>query len=401
MFLEIILIMLLGIVCGCITGLIPGLHVNMIAALLLGLILQYSFNIEFIFLATFIVSLGITHTFISFIPSLFLGVPTPDTVVSMLPGHQLVSQGRGYEALQLCAIGSLGGVLILGIIYIIAYFFVVQLYEQFYSHIGKLLLVLVLYLIYKEEDINSRFWATIIVILSGGFGLIVLNSLYISNPLFLIFTGMFGTAALLVALFEKTQLVEQKEEYVNVFRKDFVFGIGVGSFVAMICSIAPGIGNAQAGTIAMNILRKLQSELMIVVLSSINTVNFGLSILTLYLIERARNGTIIIFQELSYTLTLEAVIILFIVMICVGFIAYDLVFILGKSVITLVEKIPTSLLNISIAFLLTLVVILVSNMSEVMAYFAAVCLGILCLQVGVRRVHLMSVLLIPIIIFLW
>ncbi|MCH8519926.1 MAG: tripartite tricarboxylate transporter permease [Nanoarchaeota archaeon] len=401
MILEIIVVMFIGILCGCITGLIPGLHVNMIAALLLGLILQYSFEIEFIYLAVFIVSLGITHTFISFIPSLFLGVPTPDTVVSMLPGHQLVSQGRGYEALQLCALGSLGGLLMLSGIYVLAYFFITSIYESVYEHIGKILLILVLYLIYKEEDTNSRFWAFVIVILSGGFGLIVLNSMYVSNPLFLIFTGMFGTAALLVALIEKTQLVEQKEEYVNIFRKEYIFGLSVGGVVAMLCSIAPGIGNAQAGTIAMNFLRKVQSELMIVVLSSINTVNFGLSILTLYLIERARNGTIIIFQELSYTLNLEIVIILCIVMICVGFIAYDLVFVLGKSVITLVEKIPTATLNITIATLLTGVVILISNVSEIMTYFASICLGILCLQVGVRRVHLMSVLLIPIIIFLW
>ena len=401
MLLEIVAIMLLGIICGCITGLVPGLHVNMIAALLLTLLLQNTLEIEFIYIAVFVVALGITHTFINFIPSLFLGVPTPDTVVSMLPGHQLVSQGRGYEALYLCALGSLGGVFMLGIIYILAYFFIISLYERLYEHIGKILLALLIYIIYKEEDLNSRFWALMIVILSGGFGLIVLNSVYIQNPLFLVFTGMFGTATLLIALIQKSQMVEQSTNLTSKFSWNYVPGVVLGSIVAMFASIAPGVGNAQAGTIVMNIMRRAQSELMLVVLSAINTVNFGLSILTLYLIERARNGTIIIFQELGFILTLEIVLILFVVMICVGFIAYDLVFILGRGVISIVERISTTKLNLVMIIALTSVVAVLSNLSEILAYLGAVCLGVLCVLVGARRVHLMAVLLVPIIVFLW
>ncbi|MFP4402321.1 MAG: tripartite tricarboxylate transporter permease [Candidatus Nanoarchaeia archaeon] len=401
MLFEIVLWMILGIVAGCITGLVPGLHVNMIAALLLSLFLQYSLNIELVFIGVFIIALGITHTFVSFIPTLFLGVPTPDTVVSMLPSHQLVNEGRGYEALQLCAWGSLGGVMILGLIYTIAYFFILPFYEQFSEHIGKVLLIVLIYMILGEEELNAKFWAIIIVLLSGGFGLITLNSLYVQNPLFLIFTGMFGTATLLIALLQDTQFVMQDTSKTINFQPSYLIGIVLGSVSAMLCSISPGLGNAQAGTIAVSVLRRAKAEMMIVVLSTINTVNFGLSVLTLYVLDRARNGAIMVFQELELQITLEMMFIFFIVIIIVGLIAYDATLFLGKYVISFAEHVSTQKLNLIIASLLTLVVMLISNLSEVLTYFAATALGILCVQVGVRRVHLMAVLLVPIIVALW
>lgn len=401
MLLEIIGAMILGIIAGSITGLIPGLHVNMIAALILTLLLQYTFDVEMILIGVFIVALGITHTFISFIPSLFLGVPTPDTVVSMLPGHELVSQGRGFEALKLTAWGSLGGVLLLGVFYILAYLFILPYYEQFSSYIGKFLLAVLIYIILKEDSLNAKFWAIIIVLLSGGFGLIVLNSIHIQNPLFLVFTGMFGTATLLIALIQQSEFTPQDIDIVTPFKISYLGGIFLGGVSAMLCSIAPGLGNAQAGTIVMNIMRKVNAQMMIVVLSAINTVNFGLSILTLYVLERARNGAIIIFQQLEFTITLQVLILLFIIMILTGLIAYDLVFVLGKRVIGFVEYISTAKLNASIAFILTFIIALISNWSEFLAYIASICLGVLCVQVGVRRVHLMAVLLVPIIILLW
>ena len=143
--------MFLGIFCGIITGLIPGIHINMVATTIFLFIVQGTFQIDTVFLAIFIVSVGITHTFIDFIPSLFLGVPSEDTVVSMLPGHQLVNQGRGFEALHLCAFGSFGGVFLLIGIFIFAYYILLPMYEIIFEHIGKLLFGVMIYLIIKEE----------------------------------------------------------------------------------------------------------------------------------------------------------------------------------------------------------------------------------------------------------
>ena len=401
MILEIILALILGIFFGVITGLIPGIHINFVATIIFGLIINQTLNIDIIYIAIFIISIGITHSFIDFIPSLFLGVPSSDTVVSMLPGHQLVNEKRGFEALQLCAWGSLGGIWCLMIIFVLAYYFILPLYDSIAQYIGRFLLVVLVYLIIKEETKNSIFWAIIIVLLSGGFGLIVLNSIHISNSLFLLFTGMFGTAALILSFLEKSSIPKQEVDVEVPFKRQYILGIFLGGVSAMLCSISPGLGNAQAGTLAMTFLRKVQADMMLVVLSAINTINFGLSLLTLYVLSKARNGAILILKNLDFSFNLNFLFLIIIVMIIVSIIAYELVFIIGKQVIDLVNSINMQYVNGTLIIFLSSFVFFTSNLSEIMVYLGAIALGILCVQVGVRRVHLMSVLLVPIIVVLW
>lgn len=402
MFFEISLAILFGLLCGIFTGLIPGIHINLVASFVFMIVLQYSIEINLFYIAVFIVTLGITHSFIDFIPSLFLGVPSADTVVSMLPGHQLVQEGKGFEALHLTAWGSLGGILILFIIYLFAYYFIYPYYESISQHIGKILLFVIMYLIFFEEDSNSKFWALIIVLLSGGFGMIVLNSLYVQNPLFLIFTGMFGTATLLVSLLDSNSIIpnQNTDESNFSFNKNYLGAIGLGGVSAMICSILPGIGNAQAGTLAITFFRGVTAKTMIVILSSINTINFGLSLLTLYVIDRARNGAILILKQLQFQIELIHLLILFIIILGVSTIAYSLTLTIGKQVINITNNINMQVVNFVLIVVLTSIVIFFSNINGFLAYIIATALGMLCVQVKVKRVHLMSVLLIPIIIAL-
>ena len=103
---EILFPLILGILAGTITGLIPGIHVNLISLLLFSFsswLLRF-FEISALFV--FIVAMAITHTFLDFIPSIFLGAPDDDTALSVLPGHSLLLQGRGYEAVMLTLKGS-------------------------------------------------------------------------------------------------------------------------------------------------------------------------------------------------------------------------------------------------------------------------------------------------------
>jgi TctA family transporter len=57
--------------------------------------------------STLIIGNVVTHTFLDFIPSVFLGAPEGDTALSVLPGHRLLLKGMGYEAVKLSAFGSL------------------------------------------------------------------------------------------------------------------------------------------------------------------------------------------------------------------------------------------------------------------------------------------------------
>ena len=99
-----ILALLSGILAGIFTGLVPGIHINLIAATILSLSLQSKFQTTTILI--FITAMAITHTFLDFIPSIFLGAPSEETALSVLPGHHFLLQGKANQAIKLTTIGS-------------------------------------------------------------------------------------------------------------------------------------------------------------------------------------------------------------------------------------------------------------------------------------------------------
>src|SRR3989304_8919058 len=101
---EFLLMLFLGIALGTILGLLPGMSINNVLPMMLSLAVflppQY--------LAILIISTGVSQIFVSYIPSIFLGAPDADTSLSVLPGHKLLNEGKGYEALKLTVIGGIG-----------------------------------------------------------------------------------------------------------------------------------------------------------------------------------------------------------------------------------------------------------------------------------------------------
>ena len=117
-----ILFSLLGAVLGCGTGAAPGIHVNTLCLLLtssLGALLPAAASAAIwlgvsgddapILLACLIVSAAASHSFLDFLPSVFLGAPDEGDSLSTLPGHRLLLQGRGREAVEHAASGALVG----------------------------------------------------------------------------------------------------------------------------------------------------------------------------------------------------------------------------------------------------------------------------------------------------
>ena len=107
--LEILLAIIVGLLVGVLFGLIPGLHPNTII-LLVPLIAQLS--LPPLVIIAFVVSLGISNTFVDFIPSMLLGAPEAGNELSVLPAHKMLLQGNGYDAVKLAVIGGLGSILL-------------------------------------------------------------------------------------------------------------------------------------------------------------------------------------------------------------------------------------------------------------------------------------------------
>ncbi|MEE9223991.1 MAG: tripartite tricarboxylate transporter permease [Thermoplasmata archaeon] len=158
---------LIGVIAGIATGLIPGLHVNNVA--LASIALQGSLISLAMFLfgwadptleelllivSTLIIGNVVTHTFLDFIPSVFLGAPEGDTALSVLPGHRMLLKGLGYEAVKLSAFGSLMAVF-LALCMIIPLRLVmgspIFAYEKLQGVIFFILLIVVMMLVLTER----------------------------------------------------------------------------------------------------------------------------------------------------------------------------------------------------------------------------------------------------------
>jgi TctA family transporter len=116
---------LFGALLGILSGLAPGIHVNTLALLLVALYgpIQDSlswvcgaFGVDValipVLVSAMIVSAAVVHSFVDFIPSVFLGAPDESQVLSVLPGHRLLLAGKGLDAVKCAAVGSLVGALV-------------------------------------------------------------------------------------------------------------------------------------------------------------------------------------------------------------------------------------------------------------------------------------------------
>ena len=122
LLLVVIYLSMAGTALGSLTGLTPGVHVNTLALVLaslspallpvLGVVATLSGVEEEtapVLLVVVIVSAAVAHSFLDVLPSIFLGAPEEDTVLSTLPGHRMLLQGRGPEAVRCSAYGALVG----------------------------------------------------------------------------------------------------------------------------------------------------------------------------------------------------------------------------------------------------------------------------------------------------
>ena len=125
--------------------------------------------------------MSITHTFLDALPSIFLGAPDSGLELSVLPGHKLLLEGRGYEAVVLTAIGSLFAVILMVAFAPIGLPLIKTIYPIIQNFIPYILILFSILLIYR--DTKSKSLALIIFLLSGVLGLITLN-LQLKEPLF-------------------------------------------------------------------------------------------------------------------------------------------------------------------------------------------------------------------------
>jgi len=397
MLIEIFLFLFLGILAGTITGLIPGIHINLVGIILVSLAISFLSFIPPLFLIVFIVSMAITHTFVDFIPSIFLGCPDTDTELSILPGHELLKAGKGYEAILLTCYGSLAAIFTLILIAFPATLVMGKinlLLTKQYILPSLLILVSIVLISIEPRKTTSLF----VFLLSGFLGVSVLN-IGLREPLLPLLTGLFGASTLILSIKTKPLIPEQEIKKPSEDISKPLAGAFLGSLIASpFSSFLPGLGSGQAAIIG-NLVSKTDRRGFLVLLGATNTLVMGFSFITLYTISRTRTGAAVAIQELFGVVSWQVLILILFVVLVSGLFAFNITISLAKFFSKKLPSLSYSKLSLTTLSILVLVVFLASGFSGLMVLTAATFTGIYCINLGVRRTNMMGVLLLPTILF--
>ena len=394
MLAEMLFFLLAGILAGTITGLIPGIHINLVGVTLVSLSLTIFSSINPVFLVIFIATMAITHTFLDFIPSIFLGCPDTDTELSILPGHELLKKGQGYEAIALTAYGSLAAIFVLALIAFPAIIIISKTYYIFREFIPYILIIVSILLISLEQ---KKFSALVVFLLTGALGFCVLNLEVLKEPLLPLLTGLFGASMLVLSIKTKPKIEKQDISKIKI-NKNFWKPILGASIAAPISSFLPGLGSGQAAIIG-NTISRTDKKGFLILLGATNTLVMGFSFISLYVISRTRTGAAVAIQEIAGNFSWKILLVILFVILLSGILSFFLTLFLARFFSTKINKISYTKLAVITIFILGLIVFLVSGFSGLIILVISAFTGIYCISLGVRRTQMMGCLLLPTILF--
>jgi len=392
MLAEIILFILIGILFGTFTGLIPGIHINLIGAFLISLSATLFLNLNPIYLATFIVAMAITHTFVDFIPSIFMGCPDTDTELSVLPGHDLLKKGQGYQAILLTCYGSLAAIIILLFLAFPSIILIDKTYDLIKQILPYLLIAVSIFLISIEKN---KFKSLFVFLLTGILGLCVFNIPQLTQPILPLLTGLFGSSLLITSIKNKTKIPPQKIEKpkVDLFRPL------LGSIIASpLCSFLPGLGSGQAAIIGTSIANT-DKRGFLVLLGATNTFVMGFSFISLYIISRTRTGAAVAIQEILGQFNIQLLILILITTLISGIIAFFITKTIAKYFSTKMHEINYTKLSKFILIFLSIIILAISKPLGFIIFIISTFTGLYCISLKIRRTNMMGCLLLPTIVF--
>ncbi len=396
---ELVIFSLLGICIGIATGLVPGLHVNTLIPLLLSAPFLTSDPFA---LAVLIVSTSVSQIFVSFIPSIFLGAPEADTALSVLPGHRILFEGRGYEAIRITAISGIISLIVsIATILLLSNHFT-TLYEISRPYVPYLIGATMLMMIVSEKGMRKIISAFFIILVSGIFGMVALNSPLVNqeNILFPALSGLFGVSSLITSLGQKSKIPEQEmDSQIKISKMNFAKSIILGSLAGIAVGFLPALGVSQAAAMAQYMGGMSEARSFLVSLSSINMANEVFSLNSLYLVNNPRSGASVAIEKLMGEISFENVLSFVGVMVFVSGLSVIATLYLGKRVPQILAKMNYKLVSLSIIIFISLMVFFVTNFEGILVLTVSTAIGLASNYLEIRRSTCMGILLVPSFLF--
>lgn len=443
-----------GALLGLGAGLVPGLHANTIAHALLaypavalapvaaGAGAAVGAPEAMAASAGFLFGMALGHAFGDDIPAVYLGAPDADTALSVLPGHRLLEAGLGDAAVRSAARGSLLGVIFcLPLVPVLAWLMgpPANGYDHVRPFLAPVLLGLAGILVSSERGSAephglsrraARGLAAGLLLASAALGELVMfrglpwegdfplgrPELGTGGPLLALFSGLFGVPTLLLAAAARG---DPREEAAPPPGPDVIDAretaryAGVGTGAGALVGWLPGIGAAQATTLAFAIadflrLRSVrgrggprEAASFLVAASAVGTANLVFNLVALTVLLRERSGVMVAVDQVAAPMVSGAGSGDLLVGLLVGAVAcLPLCYLGAVGAGRLASRLyrrarPQTLARVAIAIIVGLVAVLEGTAGMFVLVLAAG-IGLVPPVAGVKRVHLMGCVLLPV-----
>jgi len=391
MIIELTVALIVGIFAGTFTGLAPGIHINLIGAMLVAFSASLLAPIDSTYLVVFIVSMSITHSFVDFIPSIFLGCPNDDTSLSVLPGHEMLKKGRGHAAVLLTAYGCLTATILTILISYPLIITVKKIYPLIQTSIPYILITVSIIMIFSEK---RKISSMTVYFITGILGLIILNLDRLEEPLLPLLSGLFGASSLIISIKNKIHIPKQTLE---IERPELTKPIIASLIASPLCGFLPGLGSGQAAILG-NVISRADRRGFLVLQGATSTLVMAFSFLSLYAISKTRTGSAAAIKDLIGQPSPQILIIILASVLISGVISFFITKKLSALFSQNINKINYSKLSIATTILLTIVVIIFSGPLGFLTFTISTFTGIYCIQTGVKRTNMMACLLLPTIV---
>ncbi|RLI76302.1 hypothetical protein DRO97_01040 [Archaeoglobales archaeon] len=395
--------LLIGIVLGVISGLMPGIHNNTFAAIIvayLPLLSNYFTPEE---LGVIVFTNAIVHSFIDIIPSVLIGVPEEDTAIAVLPAHEMVLDGKGFEAISISAISSFASFLISIPIFLLFISSLNSTYSQIYSFTPYFLILASIFVVMTEKAEmfegslavwRKRLYVLLVFLVSGFLGFVAfkhqsLAEISIASSIFIpLLTGLFAAPTLIVS-FKRSKVPKQT---VNIKLPSFP-SILPGSLSGALVSLFPGVSSGVATVMASSGLR--DREKFIAALSSANTSNAFLCFAVLFAVGRIRSGAASSFSKLGVDNDIPLILFSG---IFASLISVLLVLILSMLFLKFIEKLRFDYLSFAVLAFLFLIVYVLTGTFGLAIFMSAIPIGLSTIFLKIRRISCMGCLILPLIL---
>jgi len=400
-----------GAFIGTLSGLVPGIHVNTLAALMMTFYpsLERLLSIFIpsdcvpVCVASCVMSASVVHSFVDFVPSVFIGAPDPDDVLSMLPGHRLFSEGKGMVAVRSAAIGStVGACASIAIAIPMQYLLVIGLGGYLDDLTVAVLSIVLLMMVFSESDIGKGVWALTTVLLSGFLGYFCMNAdipcngpFGYGNILFPLLTGLFGMPALLQSL-KRTETTEQTDG--EIYPIGPVPGLK-GVMTGCITGWFPGITATAGAIVSDTVTPEREPKGFISMVASIGTASAVMMLVTISVSGKGRSGTMLVIEDIlgdSVVGFMNGPFLLLLFSVAIAaLLGYKLTVFSGNIMSSLVSRMDIADVNrFSIVLMISLVSLMTGPFGLIILTVSTI-MGFLPIYADVSRVHLTGCLIIP------